>query len=129
MNKQCSKCGEEKELDELVKNKKCKDGRAGYCKKHANQYGANWRQNNLKRSNVYKKTWKQNNPKQFKLTVKNSYLKRNRQLVDSVIKTYLNQRFGISRDEITSEMIQLKREQIILRRGIHQLKRAVNESN
>ena len=129
VSKRCSKCGEPKELDELVKNKKCPRGRAGYCKECANQYNRNWRQNNLDRSNAHKQAWQQNNPEQFGLTKKRCYLKRNKQLVDSVVKTYLQKQFKIRRSEIPTKIVEIKRQQIMIWRTLKELKEAVNESN
>lgn len=129
MNKRCSKCGDPKELEELVKNKRCKDGRAGYCKECANQYLRKWAENNPNSIKAHKKRWIQNNPKQFRLITKKSYLKRNRQLVDSVVKTYLYKQFGISHSEIIPKMVQLKREQIAVWRTLKELKEAVNGAN
>ena len=129
MSKRCSKCGDPKELEELVKNKRCKDGRAGYCKKCANQYLRKWAENNPDNIKAHKKRWIQNNPEQFGLTKKRCYLKRNKQLVDSVVKTYLQKQFKIQRSEITRKMVQLKTGQIMMWRGVKKLKEAVNESN
>ena len=129
MKKRCSKCGKEKELEEFVKHRKCKDGRAGVCKECANEYGRKWAENNSNNIKAHKKRWKENNPDQDKLRIKKSYLKRNRQLVDSVIKTYLQNQFKIKRSEITSKIVEIKRQQIMMWRLIKQLKRAANESN
>ena len=129
VSKRCSKCGEPKELDEFVKNKKCKGERAGYCKKCANQYLRKWAENNPDSIKAHKKRWIQNNPEQFGVTKKRSYLKRNRQLVDSVVKTYLQKQFKIKRSEITTKIVEIKRQQIMMWRGVKELKEAVNESN
>lgn len=129
MKKNCSKCGEPKELNELVKHKKCKGGRAGYCKECANEYLRKWAENNPDNIKAHKKRWIQNNPEQFGLTKKKSYLKRNRQLVDSVVKTYLQKQFKIKRSEITAKIVEIKRQQIMMWRAVKELKEAVNEPN
>src|SRR3990167_10450246 len=53
--KVCKKCGEEKELDEFVMNKECRNGRAGTCKRCNYQYAIQWQQNNgkLRLSGIY----------------------------------------------------------------------------
>lgn len=40
--KTCSKCGEVKPLDSFIKNKTCRDGRAGVCKVCQNTYSRSW---------------------------------------------------------------------------------------
>jgi hypothetical protein len=47
--KMCNKCKEKKPLTQFVKNKQCKDGYAGTCKKCQNQYSKNWKQENSER--------------------------------------------------------------------------------
>jgi len=46
MKKTCTKCGEEKELELFVKNKRCKNGRAGMCKMCRTKYSADYYQKN-----------------------------------------------------------------------------------
>lgn len=42
-SKKCNNCGKEKPLKDFVKDKKCKDGRAGQCKKCRQEYMAKWK--------------------------------------------------------------------------------------
>ncbi|MBC8234389.1 hypothetical protein H8E77_32980 [bacterium] len=46
MKKKCSKCGVEKPLEEFVKHKQCKYGRAGICKVCSNKRSAEWKKVN-----------------------------------------------------------------------------------
>ena len=39
----CKKCGLEKPQEEFIKNKNCKNGRAGTCKKCMNDYSKKWK--------------------------------------------------------------------------------------
>lgn len=42
-SKKCNNCGKEKPLEDFVKDKKCKDGRSGQCKKCRQEYMAKWK--------------------------------------------------------------------------------------
>jgi hypothetical protein len=42
----CSRCKRELELEKFIKNKNCKDGRAGICKDCSNKYSAEWKRKN-----------------------------------------------------------------------------------
>lgn len=42
-SKKCNNCGKEKPLEDFVKDRKCKDGRAGQCKKCRQEYMAKWK--------------------------------------------------------------------------------------
>lgn len=44
MNKICGKCGRAKPIEAFIKNKLCKDGRAGTCRECSNTYVATWKQ-------------------------------------------------------------------------------------
>jgi hypothetical protein len=49
LEKVCKKCGEVKPLEEFVKNKTCKNGRAGICKQCSNAYSSKWKRENSER--------------------------------------------------------------------------------
>lgn len=42
----CKYCGKNYELDKFVKNKECKNGRAGICRNCQNKYSRDWKQRN-----------------------------------------------------------------------------------
>lgn len=42
-SKKCNNCGKEKPLEDFVKDRKCKDGRAGQCKECRQEYIAKWK--------------------------------------------------------------------------------------
>jgi hypothetical protein len=57
----CKKCGLEKQLKEFIKNKNCKNGYAGTCKKCSNNYSKKWKKEHSKelsekRRKVYAET-------------------------------------------------------------------------
>ena len=152
--KRCSKCGEEKELGEFYKDKfgkygvrsickicqkelhkinyiknkkKVKDQKQRWAKAHRQQI--NIRQQQLRKANSdryrqYQRQWALKHPEQCK----NWGRKRGRQeiinLADRYIKNILRS-IGIS--QITPQMIQLKREQIMVHRALQSLKEAINE--
>jgi len=158
VKKRCSKCGEEKELGKFYEAKDHKDGHQGVCKKcfilraiiwrkvnkqkhkeyvkiwrnnnfekykkSNNQYLIRWRKNNRKKWIAYCRKWKTNNPLKI--------LEQKRRVVDSLAGSYIKHLLkmnGFEINQITPQMIQLKREQVMFSRVLRQLKRAVNESN
>jgi len=150
VTKSCSKCEKEKELDEFVKHKKCKDGRAGVCKKCVNldpnksKYHKQWRKNNpdkvKKLRNKWAKNnrdktqkavkrWLKNNPERYKVLTKKYNKKRSETLHDDYVKSAIQSVLKIPCSEMTPEMIHVKREQLMFSRALKELRRAVNESN
>jgi 5-methylcytosine-specific restriction endonuclease McrA len=55
--KRCSKCGEEKELDAFVRNKRSRDGRTSRCKLCTNAYFRENYQRDLERSRAQKRAY------------------------------------------------------------------------
>ena len=146
MNKRCSKCGDPKELEELVKNKRCKDGRAGVCKECVNldpnknknykQWRKNnpvrvkelrnkWARNNRDKTQKAVKRWLKNNPERYKLLTKKYNKKRSETLHDDYVKSAIQSVLKIPCSEMTPEMIHVKREQLIFSRALKELRRAV----
>lgn len=64
--KVCSKCGEEKELEEFHKNKSSKDGLQSRCKVCVREYLKQWRENNPE----YMKQWREENKDRVRENVK-----------------------------------------------------------
>ena len=158
MSKRCSKCGEPKELECFYEAKENKDGREGTCKKcfilraviwkkqnkqkhkksvkawrkknweHYRKtqkpYFTKWRKANPEKWIAYCRKWKKNNPLKI--------LEQKRRTVDSLAGSYIKNLLkmnGFEINQITPQMIQLKREQVMFSRVLRQLKGAVNESN
>ena len=116
----------------------------GKVKKFDKEYFANWRKNNrskirgranqwrkdnLKKRLAVEERWRRNNPEKYKLTNKRADDKACENLTDHYIKTALYTQLRIHSDQVTPEMIELKREQIILHRAIRTLVKVVNGTN
>ena len=64
--KTCSKCGEEKKLEEFHKSKTGKNGLSSICKKCVCAKSQIWREQNREKHREYTRQWQQNNPERKK---------------------------------------------------------------
>lgn len=71
--KTCSKCNEEKPLDEFYKSKINIDGHDGYCKECRKAVALAWSKNNQERKKVSDKQWIKDNPEKKKAINKRYY--------------------------------------------------------
>lgn len=85
-----------------------------------------WRQNNPIRARMLVARWKKNNPEKRRSTNKKSSIKSTQNLTDNYIRTALYSQLRVNPNHIIPEMIELKREQIILHRAIRSLMKAAN---
>ena len=139
----CSKCGEEKPLGEFYKNNSSKDGLYAYCKECSRKEHLNFIRNNPDKHKKYKKKFKEENldwqekyNKKYYQThkkrhkemavlwvkknpekVKEIYLKRVSNCTTYYIKRLLKLN-GFKKEQITPELIELKRMIIKTKRKI-----------
>ena len=140
--KRCPKCGEEKELTEFCKNKTCKNGRAGMCKKCRNRLNVLSNGNRREMKHLFtgeekrmsrqlsQKRYTENNVGRVRTSNLKHYYKnrdkyvgqRNKRtfdLTDGYIKGLLKAR----NTPITADLIELKRQQILMKRNLKQFKK------
>jgi hypothetical protein len=138
--KRCSKCGETKEMDDFIKESGCVLGRSNVCKPCKNKRVNLWRKNNKDKCRIYWKKAKARNParhlERIEYTKKwhdkhpeymNNYMKKGIQNLCNRYISYRLKRIGIH--IVTEELIELKREQLMLFRNLKQLKEVYYESN
>lgn len=126
--KTCTGCGEAKELSEFSRNKtkpdgfksECKKCEAAYRAKHReklNAKAAKWRADNRERERAWCKKWRDSRPdKQKEIGTK-----RTSNLTASYIATSLKMKVS----NLTPELIELKREQLLMRRATKQLTKEI----
>ncbi len=156
MNKKCSKCGEVKPLSEFNKSKSRKDRHADWCKECLNIYSKAYRKANpekilaynkayrkanpekilayskayykvnKEKLNDYSKEWAVNNPEKRKVSVNKNALKNKKELSDNYVKRLFIQRTSLTASDIPPELIEIKRQQLILKRLLKQQKELTN---
>lgn len=135
--KRCSKCGEKKDINEFYKRKKSKDGLMSCCKScslnNTKKYYLRNKTEVLKKRKIYQQTNKIIISKQKKLYEINNRGKRRerekncaKENKDRYMKKLLR-RQGFNKEEITEEIITLKRGIIKNKRVIKQIKTKQNE--
>jgi len=92
MIKKCSKCNQEKDTSEFVKDKKKKDGLYSSCRSCNNNRIAHWHKENNEEFSQYQKRWTAKNREKVKNQQKNW---RNRQPLNYRIARSLSTRFKI----------------------------------
>ena len=126
--KRCSKCGEEKPLTEFNKNKYHKDGLSSSCNLCLNNNAKEYRKNNpnwiKERRKIYynknklqiseiQKLWRENNPEKREEIYRKKVVDCNSYYVkEKLIKQ------GFKKEQITPELIELKRMIIKTKRKI-----------
>jgi len=124
-SKKCSKCNEIKELALFSKQKANNDGFRSYCKECMSVSKKKYRQENrdkiLEQGRKYQK---ENRNKMCEYSKKN-YLKYRDIISDNTIKKYLKNTLFLQLQEISQEMIELKKEQILLTRELRSLKNGI----
>ena len=130
--KTCTKCGIAKGEEEFVKNKHCKNGIEGICKKCRNDVCKKWRGANPEKSKLYQrsyykansekrkrrsKEWCEVNPEKAKERV-SRWIKES----DSYPTGLISLKYQIPKSEITPEMIRLKKIELENKRLLKQLK-------
>lgn len=137
-SKACTKCGAVKPLSEF--NKKDYGRRfCSHCKKCALEYQKKRRKENPLIERERQKRKRDKNPLSHRESVKKSRLKNHEYYKKRNIEYYKKNpekrainlliQQGFTRDQITPELIELKREQIEMVRLSRQLKQAVKENN
>src|ERR1041385_5805938 len=71
--KQCSKCGEWKDVSEFHKDKSCSDGMKPECKDCKSNYMAHYRLRNLDRERARAAKWQKEHAEQYKANKKKYY--------------------------------------------------------
>lgn len=133
MDKTCVKCGETKPVSDFYRNR-CQ------CKVCCRLYKKKYNENNKEKVSAHKKKYNGNNKekiaencKQYRENNKEKiaeYLKQYREnnkekimLSNGHIKSILKLNFKIKYTNITPEMIELKREQLLIHRALKQAKK------
>jgi len=93
--KKCSKCGEEKFVEEFHKDKRAKSGFCSACKKCCDEYKKKWRKNNPEKAKESYKKWVKNNLEKNRKYHKEYQQKKRRN--DSVFRLNYNIKCAISR--------------------------------
>ena len=145
--KTCNKCEKKKALELFKKNKKCKYGVTKTCIECTNNYKRSWRNDRKETENERVKIYRLKNPEKTKISDKKTKIKRVNQnkicskiyysknkdiilkrknkertnLDDSYVKQKLKRNVFIG-EQITPELIELKRIIIKTTRLCHQLK-------
>jgi 3-oxoacyl-[acyl-carrier-protein] synthase III len=117
-SKACTKCLEVKPLSDFYKDKSKKDGFRAGCKKCVYQQNTEWRKENpefiRKANKKQRKKYNEWNKKAIEM------------LSDRYIKEILKDR-GFTKEQITPELIAMKREQLELKRLSKQLKQEASK--
>lgn len=152
--KRCSKCGEVKPLEMFSNSVKGKYGHKSNCKhcdrvrdqeryvenherlkaasakwrkenlEKARGYAAKWRKENRERVNAYAAKWDAKNPEKVKAMSAN-WRKKGR---DVLSDSYVSNSLGIALKNCPQQLIELKREQLMLHRVTKQLITTIKES-
>lgn len=153
--KVCCKCKENKPVGEFSRQADRSDGLRGVCKrccvkstqhyrnlarlntetgqvdeearaaalKKAAEYKAAWRAKNPEKERAYKTKWATTNPDKARAQIRRRATRARERLTDSRVKAQLKVA------NPTPELIELKREQLLMRRMLKQLKKAIEEES
>ena len=144
--KACSKCKAVKAAEEFYKNKNTKDGLSHWCSGCLKTNTSNYQKTNREKVRAYQKAWAQKNPEKIAKYVKSPEYNREKtrcyartekgkayrrenskkatvRLSDAYVRGLLKQR-GIVAP--TLDLIQLKREHVLLRRLSAQLNQEIS---
>jgi len=139
-SKACTKCGAVKLMTEFHANHSKTDGRASHCKKCASKSnaeyrkktpekhrlkGKNWRDRNPEYLAEYLKAWAARNPDKVRERRRRQSLRD----VEQMSPRYVAHILKMDMEQITTELIAMKREQLTIRRLARQLKEKANESS
>lgn len=124
MTRTCKKCGKEKPLEEFVLNKGSKYGRGHICKKCSNEHKKAYNQS--PEAKAYKKAYSQSpeakaysqspERKAYQKAYQKAYAQeRINELSDYYIKALLR-RTGVKTENVTPQMIEMKREIMTMKR-------------
>ena len=116
MTKKCPTCGEVKGLDEFGKNPATKDGLNYNCRYCRKEYQKEYKAKNKERIKEYRAEYEAKNKDRSKERHKEYRL----QLTDGIVRKYLQGTLGPV--EITPELIEMKRSQILMYREIKNIK-------
>lgn len=134
--KTCTKCGETKALEALVMSR----GKPrSFCKACKSAYDAACRAANPEKFSARSAAWNAANAEKvaaYQAAYRAAYYPANFEkiaarradYVASLSASYLSSLLGIPTAQLTPELLELKREQLSLRRLARQLKKAANES-
>ena len=85
--KKCSKCKEEKPLEDFNKNKRSKDGRQSSCKECKREQNKQWYENSKEKIREQKKRYRENNKEKI-LERKKRYRENNKEKIRECDKRY-----------------------------------------
>lgn len=126
----CKKCNKEKDLSLFTNNKLCLYGKEHRCKSCTIKSSADYSKNNQECVKEYKKKWHLKQPKKPSINSSSgklyiSKLNNRKKSIAKLSDRYIKQRLIYNRNikvletfEISQEMIELKRKQLLLKRKI-----------
>ncbi len=123
MGKTCSKCGEVKPLSDFHRNKKEKDEYQCQCKACRRPYDKKYNKDNKEKISAYNKQYRENNKEKLLAHNKQHKREQGKILSTTYVKNILTGTFKIKQADITPEMIELKREQLLIKRALKQAKK------
>jgi excisionase family DNA binding protein len=126
--KVCSKCKTEKELNEFHRHYRGLDGHAIWCKNCVSNHRKGYYLKNAETIKQRRRNYVHSNGEEVSRKKRESGRKLCAELSDSYVKHEIRDRTGLSRDEITPEMIILKREQLFLTRTIKEATDGLNRT-
>lgn len=129
-SKACTKCGAEFPLSEFWRSPRNAGGYATACKSCSKVQHASWVGKNKDRVRCLARKHYERTPavQRNKLARKSSAICRER-LSDSYVKKAIVQGSSLRYSDVTPEMVELKRQQLLIRRLARQLKEKANESS
>ena len=124
----CTKCKQLLPITEFYKNTELKDGFYSSCKNCTNKRKNEWRASNkakyIENAMKYTKTWREKNKKAASAICRNN----NRKMRENLSDWYIRSKLHLSIDQATTELIEAKREQMLLHRAIKALKQEINHA-
>jgi len=140
MKRICKECGEEKEIEEFVKDKTCKYGYAWDCKECRSLHERKYRQDNKEEIAIRRKCRYQKNKEyvkrygeKYRINNKAEINKRqrtyNRKARKDLKRVYVKdqiKKMGVENKDITPQMIELKRELMLFHRLLKEVSNGIN---
>lgn len=103
MEKQCRKCGQNKDVRDFPKYKRSKDGLFSYCKKCHNECGKEWKIKNPEKQKEIKRKWGLNNRDKVARYMREVYMTTPKSRIDSIACALVSRAFRGSQARIGLE--------------------------
>jgi hypothetical protein len=124
MNRVCKKCGEEKPIEEFVKNKCSPRGYTFECKQCKNKRNRSYCGNNRQYNKEWQKKYREKHKEYYKDLQLKSNIERTDKLTDTYIVQNIHYAYGLDYKTIRQhpELIESYRQQIKIKRLLKQKK-------